>query len=688
MSSILLPGFGERADDEQARRSREVRLARLPVSVPHLAGDIQVITDVDAARQFADALPGLSVSLIGVDTEFRFNHPKIILGKNKEFTDPSKIEPLVCSIAVLLNAGNMPDDRRGVLIRGVFDLRNRELWPHLQRVFDLPVSWVAHAAKAEYHALWACGIRPAEDRLVDSFLAACALTSGEFHRRNVQHGGADADHREQQAHVRSLIGQCQRYALSYPFVGHKDRLRQQFLALGPDDELTAEMIDYAVADAEFAVRVHRAQMNDLADNDLLRHLMTVEYPLVGAIARMELNGLPVDTTVIATLDGPLAQIASEYAEELQRYGITPNSRDSFLAKMEAAGLSDHFIEAGKSTTNKDVLRRALENDIHPAVKPFYKYRNYVRMRGDLIQIQRIRGSDGRVRCTLDQIEATSGRFASRKPNLIGLPAVLRVIIKVEAGRVLAELDFSQIEVFVAGALWGDEELLQLCAKGDAYAAVAQRLYADQLTPQEKQMSALEFKDRRSDLRKITKAILLGLLYGKGVDSLARDLKCSVAEAEQHLERFFQAFPKAKEGGVSAIEHGLQRSYATSISGFKRFIKNGGRQQENALRNHPIQCSAMTIFKKALAKVDREYRDTEVRLLLPRHDSILIECPCEMKDDVITRVKALMIEAAKEVFPSMQARVSAESGQHWPTDRTLEKELESLRGKRKEAQQNE
>jgi DNA polymerase I-like protein with 3'-5' exonuclease and polymerase domains len=138
----------------------------------------------------------------------------------------------------------------------------------------------------------------------------------------------------------------------------------------------------------------------------------------------------------------------------------------------------------------------------------------------------------------------------------------------------------------------------------------------------------------------------------------------------------------------AIEHGLQRGYATSISGFKRFITNGGRQQENALRNHPIQSSAMTIFKKALMKVDREYRGTEVLLLLPRHDSILIECPCEMKADVITRARALMIEAAKEVFPSMQARVTDESGQSWPTDRTLEKELESLRGKRKEAQQNE
>jgi DNA polymerase I len=122
--------------------------------------------------------------------------------------------------------------------------------------------------------------------------------------------------------------------------------------------------------------------------------------------------------------------------------------------------------------------------------------------------------------------------------------VLRVIIKVEAGRVLIELDFSQIEVFVAGALWGDEELLQLCAEGDAYAAVAQRLYADQLTAAEQRMPVLEFMDRHRDLRKITKAILLGLLYGMGVDRLARDLKCSVAEAQQHQDRFFQRFPKA------------------------------------------------------------------------------------------------------------------------------------------------
>ena len=279
---------------------------------------------------------------------------------------------------------------------------------------------------------------------------------------------------------------------------------------------------------------------------------------------------------------------------------------------------------------------------------------------------------------LFQLESASSRIASRSPNLIGLPAVLRPIVAVPEGRVLIEIDYSQIEIGVAAVVWGDDELLRLYNQEDAYAAVAQRLFYDVLSDEERSLSALEFKAKRSDLRKMTKSILLGLLYGMGVLSLARRLKCSIEAAAGHLQRLFDTFPKARQGGELAIEHAIHRSYATSVSGFKRFIYQFHRRQQNALRNHPIQSSAAVIFKRALAKVDREYLGTDVWVLLPRHDSTLIECPASEEKRVIKRVKRLMIDAVKEVFPQMRARVEAKTGRSWPTERTLGDELAAIR----------
>ncbi|WP_397570400.1 DNA polymerase [Schlesneria sp. T3-172] len=403
--------------------------------------------------------------------------------------------------------------------------------------------------------------------------------------------------------------------------------------------------------------------------------------MAGAVARMELRGIPLDLSAVEEHTKPLGELVSEYEVRLHDFGVEPGSSASFLSKMESEGLVEHFREGTKLTTKKEVLQRAEDAETHPACRLFRKHRDFRRMIYFLTQLKRLQGVDGRIRCKLDQIESASGRMASRRPNLIGLPAVLRPIIASPDSREQAELDFCQIEIGVGAAWWGDDNLLALYNRDDAYSAVAQELFANILSKEDCRISASEFKVKHAGLRKKTKVILLGLLYGMGAVGLAHRLKCSVEEAASHLERLFESFPKARRGAQLGIEHSISRGYATSVSGFKRFLHDYNNRDRNALRNHPIQSSAMVIFKKALLKVDREFRGTDVWVLLPRHDSILIEYPIEKREAVVERVRALMIEAVKEVFPEMQPRVEAKFGRSWPTERTLFDELVAIRKSR-------
>jgi DNA polymerase I-like protein with 3'-5' exonuclease and polymerase domains len=44
----------------------------------------------------------------------------------------------------------------------------------------------------------------------------------------------------------------------------------------------------------------------------------------------------------------------------------------------------------------------------------------------------------------------------------------------------------------------------------------------------------------------TKALVYGLLYGKGVQAFASDLQCDISQAQEHIEAFYCAFPALEE----------------------------------------------------------------------------------------------------------------------------------------------
>src|SRR5262249_7632364 len=152
-------------------------------------------------------------------------------------------------------------------------------------VFDLHVPWVAHFGKVEYQCLWGCEISPSEHLLMDTYATAACLHLGRFHRKrraaDLQEEAAQARlQEEKRAHITSLVGQCEHYGLGYPYdKATKDLLRERFQQLGPDDPLDEDLIAYAVADAEFALRLHLVQTVDVHRFGLAPHLTAVEWPL-------------------------------------------------------------------------------------------------------------------------------------------------------------------------------------------------------------------------------------------------------------------------------------------------------------------------------------------------------------------------------------------------------------------------
>src|SRR5205085_8305885 len=157
--------------------------------------------------------------------------------------------------------------------------------------------------------------------------------------------------------------------------------------------------------------------------------------------------------------------------ELARHGITdvrsPARLAAFFGRL---GLLDFFRRGGKLSFDKERLR-ALEGR-HEAVPLVRAARRALDLQEERILTDELVGADGRVHPDHRQLGTHSGRQTSRWPNVLGLGRVFRPLVVPGPGRGVGEADWSQIEVGVAAAVYGDARLAEMFNSGDVYSAMA------------------------------------------------------------------------------------------------------------------------------------------------------------------------------------------------------------------------
>ena len=188
----------------------------------------------------------------------------------------------------------------------------------------------------------------------------------------------------------------------------------------------------------------------------------------------------------------------------------------------------------------------------------------------------INPKDGRIHCNFNQYGADTGRMSSSDPNLQNIPSHNKEIRKMfiaTPGYVLMSSDYSQQEPKCLAALCkmnGDSQMYDTFMSGkDIYSAIASKAFN---VPYEQ---CLEFNpdgttnDEGKERRKQAKSILLGVLYGRGVPSIAEQLKCSPEKAQQIKDSVFRGFPAIKEFEDNSLQMAEERGYVTTVCGRKR-----------------------------------------------------------------------------------------------------------------------
>lgn len=695
----LLPGWSERVE----RASSIPRLVPIvPRKPAFFAERISVITTAAGAGEFAELAASRTVSHVGFDTEYTYQRPRFTNAKGKEASDPQGQVPLLVSLAVV-ESGADP----GAIYPAVFDVRQPGVLPGLQAVLDLAVPVVGHFLKVDVFSLWQLGLRiPAQ--LWDTWVVEKALSLGIFHKNYHLHPAADEAEQalaaeEQEAAVErhcSLIATCERYGVQHRFSADKDRLQQSFLAYAPGARFTQEQFAYAAEDAVAAAQLYPLQVQAVGSRGMLAHLVRIEQPWVEVNARIEWHGVLVDQVLasrvrkhcdhhLAHVDAEILGLLREHRDAMARTSSRPplvipaavergdkpafRSRSAHLAYLASKPkLLELFREGDATTIDRDHLKEAIGRD--PLLDLLYIAKRLDALTRDCVLEPAVAGCDGRVHPQQRQLGADTGRQTTTLPNILGLPGVLRPLVIASPGMGIGEVDLSQIEVGVAGAVYRNAALVEMYNAGDVYIGMARTFARDEMTPE-----MLTLPDQKAlkhpqlaALRATMKPLTLGIIYRRTAHGIARQLGLSTDAAQALLDRFLAMFPGLVETQAAHIRQSGLRGFAATVTGLRRYRAGPGRPtnwEKNWINNLPVQGSAAAAFKLAGIRLHRLYPAFDARMIAVVHDAVVFEAPQKHLAAVAELTRQALCEAVQELFPVLRPRatVNIEHPHCWNKD---------------------
>lgn len=397
-------------------------------------------------------------------------------------------------------------------------------------------------------------------------------------------------------------------------------------------------------------------------------LHTIELPLARVLADMERLGFLVDAQGIRdfgkVLEGEI-QASLDRIYQAVGYSFNVNSPIQLgKALFEDLGLPPRKKTKRGYSTDAETLESLLPYS--QVVEDILHYRacaklNSTYVEGLLKQIE----PDGRVHSEFIQTETRTGRISSIEPNLQNIPirtplgSQMRGFFLAREGCLLADADYSQIELRILAHVSGDESMRQAFLSGaDIHRSTAAKIYhipPEEVTP---------------DLRSGAKAINFGIMYGKGAFSLSKDLNVSVKEADAFLKEYLATFPRIDAYMNETIQQGREEGYVSTLFGRRRYlpeltsknfqVRSSG---ERMARNTPIQGTAADIIKLAMVRVWERLRreNLEARLILQVHDELIVEAP-EAEVEQVARILQEEMQGAVEF--SVPLTVDVHTGKTW------------------------
>ena len=436
---------------------------------------------------------------------------------------------------------------------------------------------------------------------------------------------------------------------------------------------------YAARDAFMTYKLyeHQKEFFEKPENkDVYDLYMNIEIPLIQVTASMQRTGVCINLDKAKELkeefDKKLEDVnnriyneMSKYQELIDKYKMVHYNHKlsepiNFNSSIQLATLLYDII--GCVNPDREKPRGTGEEILSkldlPLAKMILEYRNINKSLTTSITAipNKIAKKDGRLHANFNQNGADTGRFSSSDPNLQNIPRDngIRCMFSASPGMYLVGADFSQQEPRVLAHLCGDENMINAYKEGrDLYSTMASLAFhvpyeqCKEFNPDG--TTNHEGKARRSRI----KAVVLGLMYGRGDASVAEQLNITIEEAKQLSKSLFEAFPKMSEYIEKTKEATKKIGYTTTIWGRRRYLKYITRERfeyEYGI-NRPINFDPLFDSEDDVSnEVSQDIKDYYNNLLnkanFARRKQIIFEA--QKEGIIITDNSGFLAEAERQV----------------------------------------
>ena len=427
-----------------------------------------------------------------------------------------------------------------------------------------------------------------------------------------------------------------------------------------------DICDYACEDADVTLRLYPLLREKMAESDVTSVFSQIEMPLLPVLARMEQNGVRLDTEALRqTGDDFRARLHALEGEVYTLAGheftlTSPKQVGTVL--FEELKISDKArkTKTGQYSTSEEVLESL--HDKHPIVEKILAHRALKKLLSTYVDAlpKLINARTCRVHTSFNQAVTATGRLSSSNPNLQNIPVrgedgrEIRKAFVPDDGCTFFSADYSQIELRIMAHLSGDEHMIaDFNAGHDIHAATAARIFHKPI------------EEVSRDERRKAKTANFGIIYGISAFGLSERLSIPRGEAKELIDSYFETYPKVKEYMNACIERAKERGYILTEFKRRRYLPDinsrnatvRGYAERNAV-NAPIQGTAADIIKVAMIAIDRRLREEQLqtKMILQVHDELNFSVPQRELDTV----RHLVVEEMERAF-SMRVPLLAECG---------------------------
>lgn len=471
----------------------------------------------------------------------------------------------------------------------------------------------------------------------------------------------------------------------------EDKIVFEYLGRKPSGELVfwggknerAENLD-SFEKIVYYLELYEKLKKELGKSRMENLFYRIEIPLVKVLAKMEINGVKIDTMLLKNLSTELSRSISNLRGKIHKlscdesFNINSSQQLSQVLfdkmKLPITGIKRTQTGYSVAASELDKLREE-----HIIIDFISQYRELTKLKNTYIDAlpKLINGETKKLHTTFHQTVTATGRLSSSDPNLQNIPIRTEIGRKIrkafisETGRKLLSADYSQIELRIIAMISGDKKMREIFNQGlDVHVATAA------------EVNQIPVKEVTQKMRQAAKALNFGVIYGMSVYGFAQSAGIDRDRAKEFIDNYMKKFSAVAKCIEKSKEDAGKKGYAETLWGRRRYlpeinssnaiIKNAA---ERMAINMPIQGTAADIIKIAMIKIDRwmeEYNRKNkdaARLLLQVHDELLFSVKNENLDEAAKEIKKIMENSHIEIdggmvdFP-VPIKVDIKVGDNW------------------------